>query len=149
MTSRRQDALATLEARVSQIRISNGYQTEAGARIFIGEEPVLGPHDPESSVAINVRRDEVGHQGENVVLDLPVGVQAIVRADAAEPWKTIEAVIADIKRAVEQDHDLGGTLLRRGLERGSTTPANREAGSVFISAEVEYVLKFAEGWGQP
>ena len=147
--STRQQALAVLELRLSLIRLDNGYQTDAGSRIFIGENPVLGENDPEATLAIVVREDTLGHQGENVVVTLPVEVQAIVRADAERPDRTTEAVIADIKTAVEKDHDLGGTLMRRGLERGKTRPLPRADGSQFVGASVEYVLKFAEGWGRP
>ena len=149
MTSTRQSALAVLQARLSQIRISNGYNTDAGARLFIGEQPVLGPSDPLASLAIVVRGDEPGHQGENVVVKLPVGIQAIVRADAEDPWKTIEEIIEDIKRAVEIDHDLGRLLILRGLGRGETQPLDRESGGTFVGAEVEYRLTFIEGWGTP
>lgn len=149
MTSTRQSALQVLQARLSEIRVANGYNTDAGERLFIGEQPILGPSDPLASLCIVVRATEPGKQGENVLVRLPVGVQAIVRADSADPWSTIEQVIEDIKRAVERDHDLGGYLIRRGLERGQEEPLDRESGSTFIGAEVEYRLVFAEAWGAP
>lgn len=149
MTSTRKSALDEILARLAAIRITNGYNTDAGARLFIGEQPVLGPSDPEASIAVVVREDEAGYQGENVVVRLPVAIQAIVKADAADPFSTVEDIIEDIKRAVETDHDLGGRLVRRGLERGSTQPLDRESGSEFIGAEVQYRLIYAEQWGAP
>jgi hypothetical protein len=136
-------------ARLEMIRKDNGYQTDAGSRIYIGENPVLGEADPEASLAVVVKETEVGHQGERVVETLPVEVQAIVRADASDPRATTEAVIADIKTAVEKDHDLNHTLIRRGLERGKTRPFPREDGSQYVGATVEYRLMYAEDWGRP
>ena len=142
-------AIEKLEGRLEQIRKSNGYATDAGQLIFLGEQPVLGPDDPVAAIAMVVRRDEPGYQGENVDTVLPVEVQAIVKADITRPWATIEAVIGDIKKAVEVDHDLGGTLKPRGLERGATEPMDREAGSEFVGCGVTYRLNFAEQWGAP
>jgi len=146
--SNRGDALTVLVARLAEITAANGYSSDAGLKLFIGEQPVMGPSDPEASIAVVVRPDEPGYQGENVDIILPVGLQAIVKSTAGA-WVTIENTIADIKRAVETDHDLGGTLKPRGLVRGVTRPLDRESGSEYVGAEVEYRLNYGERWGQP
>lgn len=145
--SRRQLALQELQNRVAGISTDAGFQTDAGGQVFIGEAPTLGPDDLDAAIAIVIRPDEPGFQGEQAVIRLPVELQAI--AKTTEPWATVEAVIADIKRAVETDHDLGGTLLARGLERGITQPLDREDGSEFIGASVGYRLVYKETWGAP
>src|SRR3990170_287171 len=144
--SRRQDILAAFVARLEKIQIAEGYQTDAGQLVFIGERPVLGPDDPTASIMIDVRDDEVGHQGEHVVVALPVSVRAVVKAGSGDPWLAVEAVLADIKTAVEADHDLGGILLPRGLERASSEQRDREAGDDVVGAAVGYVLRFRELW---
>jgi hypothetical protein len=142
-------ALTVLKSRLEGITVDDGYATDAGQLVFIGEQPVLGPDDPEASVAIVIRDDSAMYNGENVTVSLPVEVQANVKVSASDPWATMEAVLGDIKQAVEQDHNLSGTLVARGLTRGSTKPQDREAGSGFIGVSVEYFLMFSEKWGAP
>lgn len=145
--SKRQLALTELQTRLQNILVAKGYQTDAGDMIFIGEAPALGENDPTEALAIVIQPDEPGHQGEKVAITLPVEVWAL--AKTTEPWATVEAVIADIKRAVETDRDLGGTLLARGLERGSTQTLAREDGQQYVGAAVAYRLRYAESWGAP
>jgi hypothetical protein len=147
--SKRALALAELRTRLQGIAIADGYETDAGQLVFLAETPVLGPEDPTSAVAIVVGADEPGFQGEHIVVRLPVQVQALAKADADDPWITVEAIIGDIKKAVETDRDLGGVLLKRGLERGQTVPMERAEGSTYVGAGVEYRLVLAELWGAP
>ena len=146
-TSNRQRALTVLQDRLAGISMAAGYQTDAGQCIFIGEAPLLGESDPDAAIVISIQPDEPGFQGEKVAISLPVSVQAIAKAE--QPWATIEAVLADIKTAVETDRDLDGTLLRRGLERGSTQTIDRDEGSTYIGASILYRLRYAESWGAP
>jgi len=146
--SNRQAALTVLRTRLQGILVTNGYSTDAGALVFMGEHPVLGDSDPDASLAVVVRADRLVYQGEAAHVIVPVAVQVIVKA-GPDAWATQEAAIADVKTAVEQDHDLGKTLIPRGLERGSTVPMDREAGSQFVGVEVEYTLQYREGWGHP
>lgn len=145
--SKRQLALTELQERLEGIASAAGYQTDAGALIFIGEAPALGESDPTEALAIVIQPDEPGFQGEKVAITLPIEVWAL--AKTTEPWATVEAVIADIKKAVETDHDLGGTLLPRGLERGPTQTLAREDGQQYVGAAVAYRLRYAESWGAP
>ncbi len=150
MSSKREDVIRALRDRLAAISVTNGYNTNAGQKIFLGEAPTLGPNDPAAALALVVGTDESTYQGENVVSELPVEVQAIVKADVTDPLLTVEAVIADIKRAVElPDRTFGGLLVNRGLERRSVRPFERESGSEFVGAAVEYIATLAEGWGAP
>lgn len=145
--SKRQLALTELQTRLQNITVAKGYQTDAGDLIFIGEAPALGESDPTEALAIVIQPDEPGFQGEKVVIRLPVEVWAI--AKTTEPWGTVEAVVADIKTAIETDRDLAGTLLPRGLERGVTQALQREDGQQYVGASVAYRLVYAEEWGAP
>lgn len=147
--STRSAALAELRDRVEDILKAGGYETDAGALVFLGEQPTLGPSDPAAAIAIMPLEDTTGYQGVNVDITLPVDVQAIVKADVDDPWVTVEAIIGDIKKAVETDHDLDGMLKPRGLERGSVRPLDREPGSEYVGAAVQYRLRMVEGWGKP
>lgn len=136
-----------LKARLEGITLAHGYSSDAGKTLFIGENPKLGPDDVTASIGISPLRDVVEYEGENITLTLPVLIQVIVGDKAETPWDTIEAAIADVKTAIEQDHDLDGTLIPRGLSRGMTEPVDRDL--EFIGVTIEYRLTYKEGWGAP
>jgi hypothetical protein len=148
-TTRRYSAIVELKARLQDISVSNGYETDAGAHVLVGEEPTFGPDDPTSAIAVSIGTDEPGYQGEHIAVTLPVEVGALVKADVDQPWLTVEQIVGDIKTAVETDHDLAGILLARGLERGSVKPLERQEGSEYVGAVVEYRLRLKELWGAP
>ena len=153
--STRSDAIAELKSRVETILVANGFSTNAGQRVYLGEAPVASPGDPDASLALVVGEDDPGFQGEHVVVDLPVDIQVIVKADTSDPWTTVEEIIGDVKTAVETDHELAtvakpnGTLIHRGLERGRVAPFDRDSGSEYVGAAIRYNLKMAETWGAP
>lgn len=148
--SRRQAAIAELRTRAARILTSNGFQTDAGAAVFIAEAPTLGPEDPPAAIAIAIGDDDPAFQAGKIILTLPVELMALVLvADLDDPWSTVEALIADIKTAVEIDHDLAGTLQDKGLERGATKPLKREEGSAYVGASIAYKLTYSETWGRP
>ena len=150
MTSKRLLALAELRERLASITVVHGYNTDAGQYIYLGEAPVMGPDDPPAVIAIVLGDEELGHQAENVVVTLPIDVQAIVKVSVDESYVTLEAMVADIKRAVEQaDRTLGGLLVARGLTRGGVRSLPREPGSEFVGAVVQYRAMFGEKWGEP
>lgn len=146
--STRLDILNAIRTRLALIRTANGYNTEAGALIFLGEQVTLGSSDPAEALAIEVRDDEPGHQGMNVVTVLPIEIQAIVKDSVATPILAVENVIADIRKAMESDQNLGGLALEpRGLMRGGTRIIPREEGSTTLGAGCEYRVEFTEKWG--
>ena len=141
-----------MAARAAKIQKADGYNTDAGLLVLLGETPTLGPNDPAEATAVVVRDSVVFHQAENVGEVLTVEVQALVKATVAGPVLAVERVVADIKFAVEMkdgqpDHTLGGRLTARGLERGGTRVLEREPGSEFVGAAVEYRLRYLEKWG--
>lgn len=147
--SARQTAIATVKTRLALILKASGYQTDAGKLVFLGEAPVLGPDDPDAALAVVVRDDEVKYVGENVFSKIAVDVQAIVRASTVDPHATIEAIISDIKKAIETDHNLTGAVVPKGLTRGETRPLDRQDGSEFVGVQVRYFLELIEKWGTP
>lgn len=174
MSSKRESAFADLLTRLAFITIANGYSTDAGEHIFFNETPKLGPDDAPAALAVMVGEDgNPGTQGSRIRSRVVIDVQAFaLLASDATPLLVSEALIADIKHAVEiegndQNATAGGDAsidrflgtvdddsrpygtLPRGVERGSVRALPREAGSEVVGATVEYVLYFEEGWGQP
>lgn len=151
--SKREGALLEMRRRLQQIRIANDFLTDAGETVLIGEDPVFGPDDPPMAIAVMVGGGADAVRGMSGTLDcrVPISVQAFIRADAAdEPMLAIEAVLADIKRAVElEDRSLDGWCLPTGLMRTGTRSLERAPGSEFVGAAVDYEAQFEEGWGKP
>jgi hypothetical protein len=152
--ARRQQFLEVLLARLEAITQANGFTTDAGEHVYLGFAPAVGPDDAPQAIAVIVGDDEPGYQGENVSYRLPIEVQAIAAVPAGQqdqPWLTVEAMLRDIKRAVEKpDRKFGGLLnVGRGLERGPTRTLPREAGSTAVGLSVTYFAPMSEAWGEP
>lgn len=149
MASRRQTLLAQIQARLQAITRGNGFQTDAGDAVFLNESPVLGPDDPPEAIAVMVGEDVPVWVGENVHVTVPIEIQGLANADLEAPWITAEAVVADIKQAMElEDRRFGGLLAGR-MERGSTRVVEREEGQTTVGVSVEYLFPVSEAWGDP
>lgn len=147
--SNRQELLSAFAARVGAIQKVDGFQTDAGLTVFLGETPALGADDPAEAIAIVVGDDEPRYQGEQILIRLPILLVALVKAELEEPWVAIEAILADLKTAVElPDRTLGG-LVRRQIERGQTRTLPREMGSTTVAAALTYWCPYLEVWGTP
>lgn len=148
--SRRRRILEALKVRAEAIH-GPGFETNAGHRVFLGYAPLLGPDDPDQAIAILPGDDEVDHSGARFGIVLPVEVFAIVKASLDEPWKLVEGVIADVKRAIEtDDRTLGGLLPHdHALSRGTTRTLEREPGTPFVGAAITYQVLYTEAWGEP
>lgn len=149
MATRRRSILEAVKTRLEAIRQDDGYATDAGETVFLGEAPALGPDDPDVAIVILVGEDEPHFQGEHVLLRLPLEIQAVAKADLDEPWLAVEDVLGDIKMAVETtDRTLGG-LVKRQIERGATVTLEREPGSTYVGATLTYYAPYTERWGHP
>jgi len=147
--SRRRLIMEAIKARVSEISVTHGFETDAGLTVFLGETPQLGPDDPQTAIAIVVGDEEPQYQGAKFLIRLPLALQALARADLDQPWLAVEDVIGDLKRAVElEDRTLGG-LVKSDLERRSVVAMEREPGSTTVGAEVTYLFTYSESWGAP
>lgn len=158
LASKRHLALDDLRNRLSYITVENGYNSDAGKNIFLGEAPTWGPDDEPAGLAIEIGDDSVNVQGGLITCRVPVRIWAVIPVETEDPLLPIEEIIADIKEAVEIERD--GSLDRSlgaigtdpatdpmGLERGSTRALRRPEGSEYIGASVEYILTFVEQWG--
>ena len=145
--SRRQQVVEVIRERLQAITVANGFNTEAGAQVFLNESPAFGPDDPDVAVAVVIGEDDPAVLGEHVLCRVPLEIQALAKVDLAEPWIAVEQVLQDIKRAIELEEgtrprSLGG-LLRSQLERGVTRTLEREDGSTAIGCGVTYLAPAA------
>lgn len=146
----RQAILEKFQARLAQISQANGFATDGGQTLFLGETPELGEGDPDSAIAIVVGDDTTPFVGEHVQIKLAVLIQAIVKVDVSEPWVLVEQLLGDIKRAIETaDRTLDGLLKRQRIERGPTRTIERPIGSAIAGVSVTYTVPYAEQWGNP
>ena len=146
--------LQTFIDRLKEISVDNGYATDAGRTILLGEQPMLGPDDG-PAIALVVEEDEPNPaqglgsgDGAAVTIEWTVSVVALISGDIQAPWLPIERVIGDIKRAMElEDRTLGGVV--SGFSRGAVRPLEREEGSTVVGGAVDYSVLYSEIWGQP
>ena len=140
--------------RLEEISVDNGYATDAGQTLFLGERPMLGPDDG-PAIALVVDEDEPNPAqglgdgaGVAVTIEWTVSVVALISGVIEAPWLTIERVIGDIKRAMElDDRTLGGEV--SGFSRGAVRPLEREEGSTVVGGVVDYLVLYSETWGKP
>lgn len=154
MASRRQLILESVRERLKAIQPANGYQTDAGLAVYLGERPELGENEPPNAIALEVGEEQSEAQditGRTLFVRLPLFVSAVTKADLGnDAWTAAEAILADIKKAMEQDDvTLGGLLERSGLERASIRTSDREPGSLIVGITATYVAPYLEAWGAP
>lgn len=145
--ARRQLILEAFKSRLEAITAVDGFQTNAGDAVFLGESVVIGP-EADTAIAVVVGDEESRYVGANVFSVLPIEIHAFARADLDEPWLAAEAVLADIKRAIEiEDRTLGG--VSRRIERRGTRAIDREPGATVVGISIGYEAAYVEAWGNP
>lgn len=150
MPTLRQTILADAVNRLAEIAISNGFQTDAGANVFIGDKVDLGQDDPDEAIAIVLLEDEVRVDSKKTFITLLIELQAIVKVTQQNASLRSETILGDLKKAIETDavngrRELGTFPLRRGITR--ILP--REPGSTTAGAGVTYFVDYSEAWGNP
>src|SRR5688572_28477953 len=145
----RQLIIEALRDRLKVIEVANGFTTDAGRALFVGETPELGDTDPDAAIAMVIREDQITYQGVNLMVMLSISIQALVKVELDQPYLLIEAMLGDIKRAVElEDRTLGG-LVKRQIQRSITRTMEREPGSTTAGVSILYVCPYTEVFGDP
>lgn len=152
--SRRHQFIEEVQARLEVITVANGFNSNAGAALFLGFAPDLGEGDPDDALAVLIGQDDLDEfQGKSVSYELPIEIQAIAKLTESEeleyPWIRVEQMVQDIKRAFElEDRQFSGALTTH-IERGNTRTLKRETGSTTVGAGITYVGRLKEAWGAP
>lgn len=145
-SSIRQQILEAFGALLQAIDVNNGFQSNAGRVVYLGEAPGLGePTDPEVALAIVVY-DTVPQPNRFEVL--PLEVLGVAKADLEAPYLAAETVLADVCQAIEgADLTLGGLIKR--MDVGVTRALPREDGSTTVGFGQTYLLTRVREWGKP
>lgn len=139
--------------RLELIQVANGYNTDAGLAVLLGESVNLGPDDANSALLIELGDDvppEHGfgdHSGESLGVGLPVSIHGYVRSDIDAPYLAREALIVDIKKAVELADAWPASV--KSVERAGTRRFDREEGTDPVGGSVDYGIVYVETWGAP
>jgi hypothetical protein len=148
MITRRLLILTRLAALASTITKANGYDTDAGLKVYIGGAPELGPDDPDYAIAI-VPGDELATEDGRISNSFPVAVQSIGKLSAADAWIGVELLLGDLKHAIELEDRTLGSILKGVMKRGPTRTLERPPGSTTIGLEVFYTCPYLDEWGNP
>jgi hypothetical protein len=147
-TSKRQRVLEAYRTRLQAIRTENGFRTNLGDQVLLGELPMLGKDDP-VGLAVGAGDEVIGSVREHVKVRLPVEIYVVAFADQENPWVAVEEAIADVKQAVELADRTFTRLLLDNMQRGPTRTLPRESGSTTIGAVVTYFADYTDLWGHP
>lgn len=149
--SKREQIIDALVARAQAITQYNGFNTDAGESMVIGEELKLGPDDPDSLLFLLIGNDEsASWQAGKVFYRIPFRFQVISKAGRVDTWRDVERLLQDVKRAIElADVKLGGLLDHPGLIRLPCRSLEREVGATDVGVELTYLTPLQETWGNP
>ncbi len=145
----RRDAITAFKARLATILKANGFHTDAGAVIAVGEAYQLAKDDPDVALAIVVLDEMLlPPRGDlKISMHLPIEVIVLVKPDLDDVIGSIEDGIEDVKRAIELGDRQFGGLLDNTIRRGSIRTLPRESGSQTCGAIVPYTLPMSEAYG--
>lgn len=151
--SRRARLVAAIADRLETIRTSGGFATNAGEMVSVGYLPILGKDDPDVALALTIGTDIPNSAlapGKKVTIQLPLTVHLQVKGTSDDAWMTVEAGIADVKKAMEQitDRTVQG-LIQPEITRGNTTTLARASGDESQGARLVYTLTYEEAFGDP
>jgi hypothetical protein len=130
-----------------EIRDDNGYQTNAGDQVLLGV-PQLTPDDHPLAIGLVIGDEDPRDVGHTFVT-LPIEAVATARDDIEDPVLAVEAIISDIKKAVEAPGPSKLRFLAKSLSRGGVMTVPREPGSTIVAARVTYLVRYCEAWGAP
>lgn len=146
--------LEALQTRLEAIEPENGYNTDAGARVFLGRRranpdeidigPVLHIYDTEDEVD-----ETTATTRENIHITLTVVVDGLIRDLDKESTRLLHLLIQDIKMAMLSTTDLtiGGLSLDIGY--AGRTVEYPEPGGDTIGVSLEFSVLYAEPYGAP
>ncbi|WP_454752158.1 hypothetical protein [Cupriavidus necator] len=140
------DILQAIKGRLATIRVADGYETDIGARVYLGREFGNDEQDPVPLVSLHdgggeIKSDMRPHAGTNSCARAFV-IEAFDTCDTNNPLIKAHALIADIKRAVFKDGGLGGLVMNLRIVGDRALP--RGAGAKTVCAQVLGAVEYLE-----
>ena len=149
MVGGRREAVIEFKSRLAQIQTTNGFLTNLGQEIAVGEAYQLGSDDPDAALAMVILDEDHQpiRQDLKISFDLPIEVIVLVKPNLDDVIGSIEDGIADVKIALERgDRQFDGLLTGR-MRRGRVRTLPRESGSSTCGAIIPYTLPISEAYG--
>jgi hypothetical protein len=140
-------------ARLETIDGTGAYLTNAGRSIIVGAEPNLGESDVTEGIVLQVGADLIEWVQEHCRIQLPLLVQLVAKVESLEASMAaqdrLEALLHDVKVAVETADRRLGLGAKLNLSRWTTAPLERQPGSEYVGVVIEYRVGYSEKWGEP
>lgn len=151
MTATAESIARSLDQRLKCIRTADGFETDAGARVFRGKR-ALTEADVPCIVLVEGPESVSDQRDSRVKLAARFIAEAHDRCDAEHPNDRGHALVRDVKRALFGGPRTRGTVLD-GLAdsiayRGKTIGA-REDGAALVFASVAIEVHYAEDLAAP
>lgn len=136
-----------LAARLAQISIANGYQTDIGARVMLGRRRLDESHVP---CAILVEGDDTlkSEQRDRVLLEVVYMLEGHSACDPDNPNVTAHKIVADLKKSIWSGDATFGSRVKNLRYLGRQIQP-REDGQATVAAGIEISLEFTEQLSAP
>ena len=85
MATRRQQIITEIVSRLQAITKANGFETDAGEHVFVGEIVKYGENDPVSAITVVVGDEATVSQRVKVIYDFTLDIQALFAAQLDDP----------------------------------------------------------------
>lgn len=147
--SKASEIALALDARIRDVRIANGYNTDIGQHVFRGKVAL----DPEQDLPGTVIAE-----GEDVVQDstrfeVKVAQRYIIEGhdacDPDNPNDKAHLILADLKRAVFRKSDPHLGTLVKDIKYVGRNIGVRPDGTNFVAASIEIEMSFVEDLTNP
>ncbi len=146
---RRLQVLSATKTRFQTITVSNGYNTNAGQRVYHGVPHTKDDGDPWIVMSTPEPADYVEAAQNHRHVEMPVMVEAAMKpADPANPLASAELLLGDLEKAIFLvDRTLGGLAKNVVSNRAGTR--DREDGGELVGAFVEFRVVYTDKYGDP
>lgn len=139
---------AEFSARLAQITVANGYQTDIGLRVFDGRRHLDETHMP-CVVIVADDDDPAGMQPPNAKTAMPWLLEGHMACDPDHPNVAGRKIVADLKKAVFSGDMMFGDKRVLACRYGGRSIAPRADGLSLVSANILVVIEVIEDMAAP
>lgn len=139
---------AELAARLAQITIANGYQTDIGLRVYDGRRNLDETNMP-CVVMVEDDDDPAGMQAPNGKTSMPWLLEGHTACDPDHPNAAGRKIVADLKKAVFSGDLTFGDKRAVACRYGGRSIAPRTDGLALVSASVTIIVDVVENLAAP